>query len=655
MAATAPEFSPTSPKGPGLDMKHQRDGSPEQKTYIYEHLTDNVDHIRCLNLAPGEVFDGLTGTLETINISQAEGAFEAISYVWGPNNKNQTITINGKPLAITTNLRDVLRQARHLDKPRLLWVDAICIDQENSEEKGHQVKLMGQIYRLSRCTLICLSDSTETRAWSREVEALIKDVNEMMERVFRDLCSNIKDDQLWNSFPYPGADDPLISDERWQFWNELIDQPWFSRGWVVQEAALGPECLVLLAGLEIPWLNILRVHLWLNRRSFDTASDCLSNLHARMHARRRPEEAKTLSPWPNLKDGMASRYMGTTILEVLHHTRVLRLSDPKDRIYAVMEYPTSDGAMIDLQLQPRYGKDVSHLDVYREFATEYLMKKSNLHLLDYVLHDEDDEMAAVTYTDPASGQVRGPSFPSWIPRWDRGAGDTLMGDADDRMIEPYNQEMTLLNGESILKVRGVIIDSAKYVSKKLEYTSHREVAVATVVSLWRDFTKEQTKYPSPHKNRLGVAFLNMLCLEKFIGEKRTWNQALKTFGNLLQSDSPDIEIGIYTGNRHAQLISAKALQQYSTRNRFFILGRGYYGVSSIATREGDVCAIIFGTRSPFILREMMGKSNHYVVVGAARIQSAVINDDEIPVKMGKDEYSDDWKDWDLPTRDLFLC
>lgn len=628
---------------------------PSTCPFMYEALPDS-DYIRCLNLAPGMISQDVVGHLEVTRLSQAEGTFEAISYTWGSDHKSRTITIDGKPMAVTESLVVALLQARRLDKARLLWADAICINQDDSEEKGHQVQLMGLIYELSRCTLICLGYSIKT--WPHEVVGLIRDVNGMMDKVFG---RHIGHDRSWDSFPHPEADDALISDNRWQSWCELMLQPWFERGWVVQEAALSPDCLVLLAGREIPWLSILRVDNWLKSRSIHLIDLMgneyygmrdLSPLHSTVFAARRPQEAKTLHQCP--QEGTTSPFMALTALEVLRHGMTRKLAQPKDRIYAFMEYPTSDGAMV--YLQPRYGKGTSHLDVYREFATRYLEQNADLDILSFVEHDEHDDVAVVIDTDCISKQVRIPSFPSWVPCWDRGDGIERVGRAADRKIEQGNQEMALLQGDSILQVKGVIIDAVKYVSKKIDwqYQIQPVEAVAKVVSLWNDFAETATKYAGPHQNRLGVAFLHTLCHGTFTGDWQTWVKALEAFGSKLQFDSPACRMETYTKDPSAQLISTEALDR-SRGRRFLVLSRGYCGVSSMTIRVGDACAVIFGTRSPFIVREVSGKIDHYVLVGAAYVESAEIDDYHNPIRMGYDEYCDDWKDWGLPIRDLLLC
>ncbi|KAF0324640.1 hypothetical protein GQ607_008079 [Colletotrichum asianum] len=72
--------------------------------------------------------------------------FEAISYVWGTHSRNEIVICDGKRLKITKNLRTALQRVRLPGGTRRLWADSICINQEDPNERGHQVALMGDIY-----------------------------------------------------------------------------------------------------------------------------------------------------------------------------------------------------------------------------------------------------------------------------------------------------------------------------------------------------------------------------------------------------------------------------------------------------------------------------------------------------------------------------
>lgn len=88
---------------------------------------DSSDEIRCLQVEPGEHNDPITCTLQTLRLAD-NPQFEAISYVWGSDPRNQAITCDGRRLHITPNLRDALRQSRLRNRQCLLWVDLVCID-----------------------------------------------------------------------------------------------------------------------------------------------------------------------------------------------------------------------------------------------------------------------------------------------------------------------------------------------------------------------------------------------------------------------------------------------------------------------------------------------------------------------------------------------
>lgn len=608
--------------------------------YEYQPLPDN-DYIRRLILEPGTGDDALIGRLEVIELADANELhpFEAISYAWGKKGRDQTIITDGKRMFITANLRDALRQSRYPDRCRALWADSICIDQKNEQEKGHQVGLMGRIYKTSSCTLVCLGLNAKDQKDARAIASLIADVEAMMDRVF----DNPEFSWEWDAFPFPQEDNPLLTDDRWESWEQLVRCPWFRRGWVVQEAALGPEGLMLWAGVQIRWMRVLRVFHWLDGRAKHLMPTltywAISPILSQTYALQCSKEAKTFLP-----EYSAMRIEAMPLLGTLQSARLLDVSDRKDRIYAFMALPTSDGAMP--ALQPDYRDNTSHLDVYREFAIKYLDKNSNLDLLTFVEHKgEDDEAEETEETG---------SFPSWVPRWDHGRDVVGWFDPNHRKMHSDASEFTLLHGNGILQVKAIVFDAVKYVSETIKHTPPASQAVEQVVSLWRHVAPHSNKYPGPHQDHLALAFLDAICRGRYDGDWEEWWQSQKAFAQLLQADRPDCPMDIYTANRNTQRLSIY-LADRSRNRRFILLGRGYQGLASEATHEGDVCAIIFGTRLPLILREVAGKDGHYTVVGAAYIQSKVHEDDGMPWRLGQYEDCEDWTEWDLPIQDILLC
>lgn len=80
--------------------------------------------------------------------------YVCLSYMWGSPEPTSTIYINDKPFQVRQNLYEFLVKARKFRKQEWLWIDAICIDQDNNNERGDQVRLMAQIYSRAKYVLV---------------------------------------------------------------------------------------------------------------------------------------------------------------------------------------------------------------------------------------------------------------------------------------------------------------------------------------------------------------------------------------------------------------------------------------------------------------------------------------------------------------------
>lgn len=139
---------------PQPSFKHDPLPDPASHFRLLEILDDHDDdrsqtsHIKCeLTTWPAD-----PDTLPS---------YHAISYTWGEHDSNIIIRVNGKPFPVRTNCEFVLRQARRHGQSRYYWVDAICIDQSNLDEKSKQVVMMGNIYRRAAHVLACVGDHAQ--------------------------------------------------------------------------------------------------------------------------------------------------------------------------------------------------------------------------------------------------------------------------------------------------------------------------------------------------------------------------------------------------------------------------------------------------------------------------------------------------------------
>jgi len=128
----------------------------ERKKYKHNPFSDQ-DSIRLLQLQSGAFDDDIRITLIEAPLSKPP-KYEALSYVWGSRTPDTAISCHGLDLLVTENCALAMRRLRRRFKTRLLWIDAICIDQTSGEEKQHQVQLMGDVFSKAEEVIIWLGE-----------------------------------------------------------------------------------------------------------------------------------------------------------------------------------------------------------------------------------------------------------------------------------------------------------------------------------------------------------------------------------------------------------------------------------------------------------------------------------------------------------------
>lgn len=170
-------------------------------SYEYEPLRLGRS-LRILTLHPAGHTDApLIIDLRESSLEKSERRFDALSYVWGPRSAkiDSQVYCRGKKISIGPNCDAALRRLRFVRQKRRLFVDAICLNQQNEDEKEKQVKLMGEFYTLARRVLIWLGEGSAetTRAFKYfrrlyEFRYLVNDKN-VSERVRKRVWKHIKD------------------------------------------------------------------------------------------------------------------------------------------------------------------------------------------------------------------------------------------------------------------------------------------------------------------------------------------------------------------------------------------------------------------------------------------------------------------------------
>jgi hypothetical protein len=101
--------------------------------------------------------------------------YEAVSYAWGDPANKIDVLCDGKIIMVTQNLKDALLRFKLKDRSRVVWVDAVCINQNDDVEKGSQVKLMERIYR--NATRVCVWPGCTTAQMQPAFELIDEIVN----------------------------------------------------------------------------------------------------------------------------------------------------------------------------------------------------------------------------------------------------------------------------------------------------------------------------------------------------------------------------------------------------------------------------------------------------------------------------------------------
>lgn len=323
--------------------------------YRYDPLDLGRPAIRLVRLLPGVSSDPITCELCQALLNQEDEIipYEALSYTWGSAEASKQIIVNGKKLKVTKNLHQALQQLRDIVQDRILWIDAICINQGNENEKGHQVQQMGEIYKQADRVLFYLGEG------NLEVDTFMDALN-MMGKLSLDYpCRRwTTDDEgwdiVWTSAVHAVMGDPsprqtaMLQQGYW----DLLKRSWFTRVWILQEAANARAGLVLCGSKTAkPWLfQVVKKHMGIDKsmnyedfRNYTPGDHCQAVLDVM------PGPWRNSSWWNRNRDlyTLLSRFGGS------------KATEPCDLIYALRAM--SSDAKHEPNLYPDYTKSEEQL------------------------------------------------------------------------------------------------------------------------------------------------------------------------------------------------------------------------------------------------------------------------------------------------------
>lgn len=566
---------------------------------MYPHL-HNLDSIRILELTRIDQKDTLfCSRLVAVRLEKSRD-YVALSYAWGKKSSDDPVLhVNGHALQIRASLWQALEELTTHSNTIRLWVDQICIDQDNKTEQEQQVRLMSRIYaqakrvigwlgghdkdnHLAFDLLLVLGGIPNARdvqhdfEWRRAADALMKDGH---------LC---KEENLFNP-----ASKPL------QAVVCLVKRSWFYRLWIVQEVALASALELRCGSSSISgdiFFNAIRILCsavsdppmpWLLQPYRNAYK--LGQLRAQVAAGQNhsfPHLAHTLSGWLCGKD----------------HDRLIAL-------FGLVFRNTQ------AWFKPSYS--IPAPDLYTEFAQAHILLEGSLDILHFAGCGDNDAHDFARDGDQVMLQLEPPpdDVPSWVPDWRMRSRPLTLATNVEHGCPGFSATASDPEFEfqqHMLRVRAREVDIIKVCGWPYYESLGRLVKMTEhdVFSHWYSMAKAvlidanvDTMFASTLVMDGKVAVTERQAMEDEAPDipslfKHWACRNLKGFGRPREGDWED---GIDDSTRYGYVA-----EEVCRDRTFFVTEAGRLGLGPVHISPGDCIHLIHGLKTPFVLHRGLG-------------------------------------------------
>lgn len=239
--------------------------TPKMDTYTHRPIDLSRKAIRQLRLLRADREDPIECELFQSFLEEDQDVhveYEALSYTWadtlaeGDNPveppKPNNIFIDGLRFPVTSNLYMALKHLRLRDSDRILWVDAICIDQDKNEEKNHQVGQMSTVYSSAQSVIIWLGPGSPAISWLFYASTTLHQ-HAVRRCPVKGQTSLERWKAVWRSLDQLSEGNArLVTEQSYNALKTVLLRPWFSRAWVIQEVALAKRATVVCGWSSTP-------------------------------------------------------------------------------------------------------------------------------------------------------------------------------------------------------------------------------------------------------------------------------------------------------------------------------------------------------------------------------------------------------------------
>ncbi|KAF9872365.1 hypothetical protein CkaCkLH20_10192 [Colletotrichum karsti] len=450
-------------------------------TYPYRPL--NLPHeTRVLIVQPGNFEDDLICSLSHLNLASPAEPYDALSYCWsksvdrdastdpdteipwsvygrdendqlvdkggrklwkdlvddpyfyesyirmGGKMPDAPITCNGVTMVVGGELYRALRRLRPKDGPPLrIWVDAVCINQDDIAERNEHVKIMGQVYAGASKTRVWLGESTQFDMHALETLMAISQVLSKFLTEARQLETDPNPQRLLLLVQAQFWTTPNIERLEWGLVAEMLNRAWFKRTWIIQEVANSKNIAVQIGDLEFEWEFLSGVVRAMSDYKINYfISEC--------------KAFKAITMMEYLRQERLDKETDTAMsfLRLLEELRDFNATIPSDKIYSVLGLTKMrDEVVVDYALSPE--------EVFTNFAIQELESG----FLDVLSHCVESSKPTTLMT-----------LPSWVPDWTRPGWTEPFRVRELKMAAGggLKPELTVDRSKKTLRIKGRILD-----------------------------------------------------------------------------------------------------------------------------------------------------------------------------------------------------
>ncbi|KAF2867153.1 heterokaryon incompatibility protein-domain-containing protein [Massariosphaeria phaeospora] len=573
--------------------------------------------IRLLRILPSR--NDVTARLEcNLSIHTLSGApsFTALSYTWGvphreihklrkiPSSATRQIDCNGREAQIGENLYDFLYKCAHDTSGGshgYMWVDALCINQEDTQERSEQVQLMKEIYQNAERVIV----------WLGPEDMSTKPAIDLMNGL---LC--LEQSERLGLYPTEvrrNHTNPLLDFNNWEAVARFFQREWFNRAWIIQEVVLAQSVIVLCGAHSLSWSRLLLFSQFLATSSWTglLKQSAGLNQYGKTISMGHTTPARLAAAKKTWQSGHDSRF-----LYALIRARSSDSGDDRDKVYSQL-------GLADVHIYPNY--QISVAEVYIT-AAEYILGHSQSLLLLACVEGEDFQQI--------------PGLPSWVPDWSvkKTLGLRITGYPDFHAALGIPKECALSvdkDGTRVLTMKAVQLDEIVNVSpekRDLRDNLPNSNFLQMISELDANHRAKGThsnpinpQYPASSEF-LGPSFRNWV-LWRYAASP----EELKDFSHRpLASNLIPSEAEIRDAHQKSSVDPAY-LDELARRAslfdvhyshamllRLFITKHGYLGVGTLCLRKGDTVWIVPGCPVPLILRPIED-SDRYRLVGGSYV------------------------------------